>query len=172
VAQVARDESRDRSLSYLGAFVLPSFTVVTIVAPNDSNPRWCNGRRMSMGMRTAMRIGKILAVGFVLAGAASMAVAQEKAANVAGEWTIDVTRASGSAKQSITLTQGGGKISGTFKGPKQSGTIDGTVDGNSVKFHVTAQVPLDYSGTVDGDTMSGTMSGNGKSAAWKATRAK
>jgi hypothetical protein len=105
-------------------------------------------------------------------GTAGAAAAQDKTANVAGAWTIDVTRGGVNAKQSITLTQGGGKITGTFKGPRQSGTIDGMVDGNNVKFHVTAQAPLDYSGTVDGDTMSGTMSGNGKTGTWKATRAK
>jgi hypothetical protein len=59
----------------------------------------------------------------------------------------------------MTLTQDGGKI-------------DGTVEGNNIKFHVSAGIPLDYAGTVDGDTMSGTMSGRGKTGNWKATRAK
>jgi len=48
----------------------------------------------------------------------------------------------------------------------------GTVDGNNIKFHVAAGIPLDYTGTVDGDSMSGTMSGRGKTGDWKATRAK
>jgi hypothetical protein len=43
---------------------------------------------------------------------------------------------------------------------------------NNIKFHVTAGIPLDYTGTVDGDTMSGTMSGRAKTGNWKATRAK
>jgi hypothetical protein len=119
-----------------------------------------------------MSMGKSLAVCVLLAGAAGAAVAQDKTANVAGAWTIDVTRGGANTKQSIILTQDGGKISGTFKGPRQSGTIDGTVNGNTVKLHVTAQVPLDYSGSVDGETMSGTMIGNGKTGSWKATRAK
>ena len=45
--------------------------------------------------------------------AAGAAVAQDKTANVAGAWTIDVTRGGANAKQSITLTQDGGKITGT-----------------------------------------------------------
>jgi hypothetical protein len=37
---------------------------------------------------------------------------------------------------------------------------------------VKARVPLDYTGTVDGDTMKGTMSGRGKTGNWTAERAK
>ena len=57
--------------------------------------------------------------------------------------TIDASGATSNAKQSIVLTQDGGKITGTFKGPRQSGTIDGTVDGNNsssmspLEFHST-----------------------------------
>jgi hypothetical protein len=100
-----------------------------------------------------MRIGSVLAISLLLA------------------WTIEVNAGGGTIKQSITLAQDGGKLTGTFKGPKQSGTIDGTVDGNNIKFHVTASNPLDYTGAVEGDTMSGTMSGH-KTGSWKATRAK
>jgi hypothetical protein len=108
----------------------------------------------------------------LLAVVVSVSAAQDKPANVAGSWTINVSGETGNAKQSMTLTQEGGKITGTFKGPRQSGTIAGTVDGNNIKFHVTAGIPLDYTGTVDGDSMSGTMSGRGKTGDWKATRAK
>ena len=66
----------------------------------------------------------------------------------------------------------GGTITGTFKGPRQSGTIDGTVDGKNIKFHVTARIPLDYTGTVDGDSMKGTMSGRGQQGDWTATHSK
>jgi hypothetical protein len=69
------------------------------------------------------------------------------------------------------LRQDGNKISGTFKGPRQSGTIEGRVDENNIKFRVKARVPLDYVGTVDGDTMKGTLTGRGKTGDWTATRA-
>jgi hypothetical protein len=123
-------------------------------------------------MQNRMTASKVLAVFTLLALFVSVAPAQDKPANVAGSWTIDVTGGAGAAKQSMTLTQDGGKITGTFKGPRQSGTIDGTVEGNNIKFHVTAGIPLDYTGTVDGDSMSGTMTGRGKTGNWKATRAK
>lgn len=91
-------------------------------------------------------------------------------ASVAGPWNVKVSGATGTADQKIDLKQDGNKISGTFKGPRQSGTIEGTVDGNNIKFRVKARVPLDYVGTVDGDTMKGTLTGRGKTGDWTATR--
>jgi hypothetical protein len=93
-------------------------------------------------------------------------------ANVAGKWDIAVSGDAGSASQTIDLKQDGTKITGTFKGPRQSGPLEGTVDGNNIKFHVNTRVPLDYTGTVTGDSMKGTMSGRGKTGDWTATRAK
>jgi len=93
-------------------------------------------------------------------------------ANVAGAWNVKVSGEAGAADQKINLTQDGNKIGGAFKGPRQSGTIEGTVDGNNIKFRVKAFVPIDYVGTVDGDSMKGTLTGRGKTGDWTATRAK
>ena len=103
---------------------------------------------------------------------ACISVAAAADANVAGPWNIKVSGAAGTADQKIDLKQDGNKISGTFKGPRQSGTIEGTVDSNNIKFRVKAFVPMDYVGTVDGDTMKGTLTGRGKAGDWTATRAK
>ena len=106
----------------------------------------------------------------MMATCISLAVAAD--ASVAGAWNIKVSGAAGTADQKIDLKQDGNKISGTFKGPRQSGTIEGTVDGNNINFRVKARVPLDYVGTVDGDTMKGTLTGRGKTGDWIATRSK
>ncbi|HEY2821091.1 MAG TPA: hypothetical protein VGJ06_08635 [Candidatus Acidoferrum sp.] len=103
---------------------------------------------------------------------AVVAVAADAPANVAGTWSVDVSGAAGKTSQTIVLKQDGATITGTFKGPRQSGTIDGTVDGKNIKFHVTARIPLDYTGTADGDSMKGTMSGRGQQGDWTATRSK
>lgn len=100
------------------------------------------------------------------------AAAADTAANVAGAWNFKISGDAGSADQTIVIQQDGGKITGTFKGPKQSGTLTGTVDGNNIKFHVKARADLDYTGTVNGETMKGTMTGRGKTADFTATRAK
>lgn len=43
--------------------------------------------------------------------------------------------------------------------------------GNNIQFHVKTRVPLDYTGTVDGNTMKGTMSARGKTGNWTGARA-
>ena len=108
----------------------------------------------------------------VLLLVAVAAVAADAPANVAGTWTVDVTGAAGKTTQTLVLKQDGATVTGTFKGPRQSGTVDGTVDGKNVKLHVTARIPLDYTGTVDGDSMKGTMSGRGQQGDFTATRSK
>jgi hypothetical protein len=96
--------------------------------------------------------------------------AADTPANVAGTWTISVTGAAGSAEQTVTLVQSGSQNTGTFKGPRQSGPLEGTVDGSNIKFHVATGVPIDFTGTVDGDSMKGTLSARGKSGDWTARR--
>ncbi len=110
-----------------------------------------------------------LAVGLLLA--CGLALAADEPANVAGTWTVSVSGGAGSAEQTIVLKQDGNKITGTFKGPRQTGSLEGTVDGKKISFHVSTRVPLDYQGTVDGDSMKGTMTGNGKTGGWTAARA-
>lgn len=124
---------------------------------------------MSKRKRLMNRLG-ILAV--LMLGASMAAAAQTTAANVAGTWTFKVSGDAGSADQTIVIKQDGSKITGTFKGPRQSGTIDGAVDGNNIKFHVTARAGIDYTGTIDGDSMKGTLAARGKSGDWTASRAK
>ena len=104
--------------------------------------------------------------------AAGIALAGEEPASVTGTWKITATGESGRANQTIILKQDGNKITGTFKGPRQSGSLEGMVDGNRITFHVNARVSLDYKGTVAGDSMNGTMTAKGKSGEWTARREK
>lgn len=103
---------------------------------------------------------------------ATFALAQDAPANVAGTWKVSVTGEAGNAEQTIVLQQDGNKITGSFKGPRQSGPLEGTVDGKNISFHVQTRVPIDYKGAIAGDTMKGTLSGRGKTGDWTATRAK
>jgi hypothetical protein len=109
-------------------------------------------------------------LGIVILLTCSLALAADAPANVAGTWKVSVTGGAGNAEQTIILQQDGNKITGTFKGPRQSGPLEGTVEGKNISFHVATRVPLDYKGTVDGDTMKGTLMGNGKAGDWAAKR--
>lgn len=101
----------------------------------------------------------------------SVSLASDTSINVGGTWTVTASNGRRKAKQTLVIQQEGAKITGTFKGPRQSGTLEGSVAGNSINFHVTAKIPLDYTGTVDGDSMKGSLSGDGKNGDWTATRA-
>lgn len=98
------------------------------------------------------------------------AIAAEPLTNIAGKWIVTVSGAN--VRQQIELKQAGSAISGTFKGPRQSGALKGNVDGDRIAFHVMTPIPIDYMGTADGDTMKGTLSARGKSSQWTATRVK
>jgi hypothetical protein len=116
-----------------------------------------------------IRLGFCIAVLSLLC---SVLRAADAPANVAGSWTFSVSGESGKATQTIVIQQDGAKITGTFKGPRQSGTIAGAVDGNKISFHVKARRDLDYTGTIDGDTMKGTLSSGKQSGEFTASRGK
>jgi hypothetical protein len=128
--------------------------------------------REGKGMRTNSARFVWACVWIALLAASGLSFAADEPANVAGTWNISVSGEAGSASQTIVLKQDGNKITGTFRGPRQSGTLEGAVLGNKISFHVNARIPLDYKGTVDGDNMNGTLTTHGKSGAWAATREK
>ena len=94
---------------------------------------------------------------WVLLAASGIALASGEPASVAGTWKIILTGESGSANQTIILKQDRNKITGAFREPRQSGSLEGLVDGNRITFHVNVRVSLDYKGTVAGDSMKGTV---------------
>lgn len=111
----------------------------------------------------------LLAILFLLAG---VALAERTPLNVAGTWEFKVAGDAGTADQIIVFKQDGDKISGTFKGPRQSGSLTGSVDGNLIKFTVSASVTMNYNGTIDGETMHGTLAAHGKNGTFTAHRTK
>jgi hypothetical protein len=98
--------------------------------------------------------------------------AADTVANVAGTWSVTASDGGRKVAQTLVIQQDASKITGTFKGPLQSGTLEGTITGNAITFHVQARRALDYTGTVDGDAMKGTLLGAGKTGDWTAARPK
>ena len=108
---------------------------------------------------------------------------QSSGANVSGTWSGPWQRTSpipGQGTNTFTLQQAGDKVTGTVD-PKGSAClttspIAGTVQGDAITLHLSANgKTADYTGTISGDTMSGTETvtcpgvGTG-TATWKATR--
>jgi hypothetical protein len=125
---------------------------------------------MRKGIQIKTAFG-ILALFTVLVGLA-VAAPEKTPANVAGTWDFKVSGDAGAADQVIVIAQDGDKLTGTFKGPRQSGSIAGTMDGTAIKFTVSARVTMNYTGTVEGETMHGTLFAQGKSGDWTAHRVK
>ena len=81
--------------------------------------------------------------------------------NWSGTWTIDAPyNTSGDWKMEIV--QSGGAFSGTVELTNtdcSDGTVQGTVDGSNVNFGwITSTQPIQFAGTLNGTSMSGTWS--------------
>lgn len=91
------------------------------------------------------------------------------AADLTGSWQISWTANNGEQRQaSMQITQKGRKLSGTFEGARGSVPLKGTLDGDQVSVNVKLpRRQLSFTGTVNGDKMSGTTE---RGVAWSATR--
>ncbi len=112
-----------------------------------------------------------VAVVCMVALAFSMVAAAQKPVNVAGKWEISNAGRDGQTMTStVTFEQSGDKLKGTFEGGRGGAApLEGTVAGNKVSFKVNRQMPdgqtraIEYNGTVEGDSMKGTI-GTGERA--------
>jgi hypothetical protein len=109
------------------------------------------------------RVLVLAAVAILLAACASAppaAPAKPKGPDLNGNWVVTTTSQMGAQDSNMTVTQAGSAIKGTLT--SQMGSVDytGTVTGNAVAFGFTinaqgTDLKIDYSGTVEGDTMKG-----------------
>ena len=80
-----------------------------------------------------------------------------------GTWNLTMDTPMGERKATLTAKADGGALTGTQSADGNEAEIfEGTASGDSVawKVSITSPMPLtlEFSGTVDGDKMSGTMS--------------
>ena len=99
----------------------------------------------------------------VLAAAAFVSTGAIAAdANVTGEWDMTVESPAGTGTPHFSLKQDGTSVSGTDKGALGEAPVTGPVKGNAgtIQFRVEAQgmeMDVIYKGTVEGASMSGTV---------------
>jgi hypothetical protein len=120
------------------------------------------------------RLSALLAAGAVAAALAVPAGAQT--ISIAGEWTL--TRQAGPGggaggrggqrpATKMVIQQEGNTFTGTLTMPFGEAPIqEGAINGNEISFKVSIETPrgtfeMTYTGKVEGDTMSGTVSGRG-----------
>jgi len=113
-------------------------------------------------------MNKRIAFVFVMAlGLTTLLAAQDSSqdssqpANVAGKWQLSSQGRQGARQSTLDLQQDGDKLTGTLEGERGTANITGSINGNNVTFSTEASgerhVSLLYTGTVNGDKMSGTM---------------
>lgn len=96
---------------------------------------------------------------------------------VSGRWTARLEYGRGSADHTFELQQDGARLKGTHRAEFDTGDIAGTVSGKNVQFRSSYRIQgqhlsYTFSGTVEGDRMSGTVNqGEYGETRWSAVRA-
>ena len=119
-------------------------------------------------------IGFALACGLLLMWGGRARAADEPA-KVAGTWEMTFAGPMGTRTQTLTIQQDGSTIKGTITGRRGESPLEGSLTGNKISFTVTRETPngtfkLDYTGTVDGDAMKGTVHSELFDGKWTAKR--
>jgi hypothetical protein len=97
----------------------------------------------------------VAAFGTVIGAAAS------DTASVAGQWNLTVQSPNASSTPTVTFSQDGETLTGTYGGASGGGgPAMGTIKGNNIRFLVPSQPngvsrPIEFVGTVEGTTMKG-----------------
>jgi len=102
--------------------------------------------------------------------------------NVTGDWEMTSETPRGERTQTIHIEQDGEKLIVTMQGGMRGGqgggeiTAEGTIQGNKVEWSFSRSTPrgdfsIKYTGTVEGDTMTGEVDrGQGGTSPWTAKR--
>ena len=133
-----------------------------------------------------MKLSALLTV-LLTTAVLTMDAAPVSAQNLAGVWEITRETGRGTIVQTLTLTVEGSTVTGTMEmnfgggggggggGPQSFPVSDGTVNGNQFSFTVTLsfggnEIPQMFSGTIDGETLMGTIRGGRGDQPFTATR--
>jgi hypothetical protein len=118
----------------------------------------------------------ILVAAIAIPAAASAQTAP--AADATGTWSASFNTQNGTIPATLTFKKSGDKITGTLASDQGSTDLEAEIKGKAltVWFNYNANgqsIPIEMSGTIDGDTAKGTMTAGGSPAGdWTATRSK
>jgi hypothetical protein len=95
------------------------------------------------------------------------AIQKERQMSADGTWKLVMNTPIGERKSTLTLKSAGAALSGKMTNEEGNSTdiLDGKADGNAVSFKAAIKSPmpltLEFSGSVDGDKISGTVNASG-----------
>jgi len=82
-------------------------------------------------------------------------------ANVTGKWTLYCNDPNGTTSSKyLDLEQTGTTIKGHFKGPNQSGGVEGSINEQHLVVRTKTRQPLVFRGRIDGQRINGVVQGN------------
>jgi hypothetical protein len=82
-------------------------------------------------------------------------------ANVSGKWTLYCNDPNGTASMKyLDLKQEGTAVKGHFKGPHQSGGVEGTINEQHLVVRTKTRGVLVFRGRIDGPRVNGVVNGN------------
>jgi hypothetical protein len=93
--------------------------------------------------------------------------------DVTGKWNFYTHGEAGQTHTDpIELKQNGSQLTGHFKGPNQSGGLEGTVNGREIFFRTKTRHPVTFRGRIqDSNNMQGNSHVMGHAGTWEARRA-
>jgi hypothetical protein len=126
-----------------------------------------------MKILTPLALAACLAV-----STAAFAQAQAPATDPVGTWNASFNTQQGVIPATLKLQKSGDKLTGTISSQEGESPVEAEIKGKSLSvwFNYSANgqpIPVEMTGTVDGDSAKGTMTAGGNPAGdWIATRAK
>jgi hypothetical protein len=87
---------------------------------------------------------------------------QKPAPTMTGTWAIEAHHSAGVSTPTVTITQTGEKLTGKYVGSYGESVLTGTIKDNkeftfSLEIGTEQKVTLVYTGTLDGDTIKGSL---------------
>lgn len=86
---------------------------------------------------------------------------EKPAATMTGTWAIEANHSAGTSTPTVTITQTGEKLSGKYVGSYGEAPLTGSIKGSEFTFRVEIgteqKVEVVYTGTLDGDTIKGSL---------------
>jgi hypothetical protein len=102
-----------------------------------------------------------LPIVFQLAARPQQAPSVVPPANVSGKWTLYCNDPNGTTSTKyLDLKQEGATVKGHFKGPNQSGGVDGTINEQHLVVRTKTRGVLVFRGRIDGPRVNGVINGN------------
>jgi hypothetical protein len=111
--------------------------------------------------RRTLTLNLVLLVAAPLTVLGQQAPGGQPPANANGKWNFYCHDPNGSTSTKyIEIQQQGGEVKGHFKGPNQSGGIEGTINEQHIVFKTKTREVLVFRGRIDGQRVDGVVQGN------------